>query len=136
MEAVQVGEDWVEEVAVEVAGDGEEEAAVEVVGGGEEEVVEVAVVVVEDGEEVVVVAVEVAGEDGEETATAGAEGRQAGREAGRAEVWSQIIHLQGHSCKKCTSVPPRARFEKTTGSNPKVPLNNLLYWSDCEDINC
>ena len=44
--------------------------------------------------------------------------------------------IQGHSCKKCTSVPPRARFEKTTGSNPKVPLNNLLYWSDCEDINC
>ena len=30
---------------------------------------------------------------------------------------------KGHSCKKCTSVPPRARFEKTTGSNPKMPLN-------------
>ena len=75
----------------------------EVVGDGEEEVVvEVAVVVVEDGEEVVVVAVEVAGEDGEETATAGAEGRQAGREAGRAEVWSQILHLQ-HLCLPAAS---------------------------------
>ena len=69
----------------------------EVVGGGEEEVVvEVAVVVGEDGEEEVVVeavvAVEVAGEGGEETATADVGGRQ----AGRAEAWNQILHLQRH----------------------------------------
>ena len=43
--------------------------------------------------------------------------------------------LVGQYCKKCTSVPPPARFGKTTGSHPKVPQNNLLYWSDCEDTN-
>ena len=44
--------------------------------------------------------------------------------------------LLGQSRKKCTSVSPPARFGKTTGSHPKVPLKIFLYWSDCEDINC
>ena len=43
--------------------------------------------------------------------------------------------LEGQYRKKCTSVPPPARFGKTTGSHPKGPQNNLLYWSDCEDTN-
>ena len=44
--------------------------------------------------------------------------------------------IKGQSRKKCTSVSPPARFGKTTGSHPKVPLKIFLYWSDCEDINC
>ena len=43
--------------------------------------------------------------------------------------------LEGQSRQKCTSVPPRSRFGTTIGSNPKVPLNNLLNWSDNEDTN-
>ena len=62
------------------------------------------------------------------------------------QTTSEIIHwrlfsgvnqvLLGQSRKKCTSVSPPARFGKTTGSHPKVPLKIFLYWSDCEDINC
>ena len=52
-------------------------------------------------------------------------------------VWSGFyLQHKGQSRKRCTSVPPRARLRNTTGSNPKVPLKNLLYWSDCEDTNC
>ena len=40
---------------------------------------------------------------------------------------AQKIEVMGRSRKKCTSVPSPARFGKTTGSHPKVPLNNPLY---------
>ena len=38
--------------------------------------------------------------------------------------------------KNVQASPPPARFGKTTGSNPKVPLKIFLYWSDCENTNC